>query len=50
MNLGQLAVEIERYVPRGSVATLLRADGRPIAPEEIVAAAVRVTDGERVVA
>jgi len=50
MNLGQLAVEIERYVPRGSVATLLRADGRPIAPEEIVAAAVRVTDSERVVA
>jgi 2-oxoglutarate ferredoxin oxidoreductase subunit alpha len=36
MNYGQLVGEVERYVPREKVLSVIRVDGELFRPEEIV--------------
>ena len=37
LNMGQYSKEIERVIKRNDFTTLLKANGRPIAPAEMVA-------------
>jgi 2-oxoglutarate ferredoxin oxidoreductase subunit alpha len=45
MNLGQMALEVERIVGRGKVLRVGRADGQMVTPDQIVDA-MRASQGQ----